>query len=228
MQRLLSPALRALAQTDDPVFVGVLLRSLALSALAFALVGLGSGWAAERLLALPGWWGWLARGAGVLGAAVAALWLFLPVAMVIASLYIERVAAAVDRRFYPDLPPAAGAPLPDQVWDGLALGARVLLFNLAGLLLALLLPGIGLLLGWGIAAWAVGRGLFMAVAMRRMERAAAQALYRRRRAEVLAQGALLALAGSVPLLNLLVPVLGAAAMVHVLERPRRAARLRGR
>ena len=87
------------------------------------------------------------------------------------------------------------------------------------LLLALLLPGIGVLLGWAITAWAIGRGLFVAVAMRRMDREHAIRRYRQQRGAVFAQGLVLALAGSVPGLNLLVPVLGPAMMLHVLRRP---------
>ena len=72
-------------------------------------------------------------------------------------------------------------------------------------------------IGWAVAAFAVGRGLFVAVAMRRMDRPAALALYASRRPAVLAQGALVVAASLVPLLNLLAPVLGIAAMVHVLH-----------
>ena len=109
-----------------------------------------------------------------------------------------------------------GAALPAQLWDGVVVGALVLVMSGLSLLLALLLPGLGFVLGWAITAWAVGRGLFVAVAMRRMTRPEANALYGRHRWLVLLQGAALALAGSLPLVNLLVPVLGTACMVHVL------------
>jgi uncharacterized protein involved in cysteine biosynthesis len=89
------------------------------------------------------------------------------------------------------------------------------------LVLALLLPGVGFALGWLVASWAIGRGVFVAVAMRRMDRRAANALYRDRRTDVLLQGGLMTAGNLVPLLNLLVPVLGVAAMVHVLHLPRR-------
>jgi uncharacterized protein involved in cysteine biosynthesis len=49
-------------------------------------------------------------------------------------------------------------------------------------------------------------------------------LYRQRRQAVLFQGALLALAGYLPPLNLLVPIVGTAAMLHVLERSAAPAR----
>jgi uncharacterized protein involved in cysteine biosynthesis len=106
------------------------------------------------------------------------------------------------------------------MWDGLALGLRILALNVAALLLALLLPGVGLLLGWAIGAYAIGRGLFVAVAMRRMDRRDAEQLYQLRRTEVLVQGGALAAAACLPLVNLLIPVIGVACMVHVLDRAR--------
>ena len=142
-----------------------------------------------------------------MGASLLAFWLFLPVAAVIATLYIDRIARAVERRYYPALPPARGAPIGAQIADGFGLGLRILLLNLVGLILALV-PGIGLVLGWMIAAYAIGRGLFMVVAMRRMPRPAAMALYRGSRGAVLAQGGIIALAAYIPLLNLLIPVIG--------------------
>ena len=51
-----------------------------------------------------------------------------------------------------------------------------------------------------------------------MPRPAARRCIAARRAPVLAQGCILALAGYIPLLNLLIPVIGTAAMVHVLDR----------
>jgi len=169
-----------------------------------------------------GTWAWIAHVLGGVGAALLTLWLFLPVAVTIAAMFIERVARAVEQRFYPNLPPCLGAPLGEQIYDGLAVGLRVLLMSCLALGLSFLLPGIGALLGWAISGWAIGRGLFVAVAMRRMSRVAAQAQARRQRGAILIQGGILALAGFLPPLNLLVPVLGVAAMVHLLQdAPRR-------
>ncbi len=214
--------LRALRQLDDPVFAGVLLRSVLWSAAGFALLCWGGAWGAHHWLAAHagawhGVWSWLGGAAASVLAGAAALFLFQPVAVVIATLYLERVARAVDRAWYPALPEPKGAPLAAQFWDGLAIGGAVLALNVVALGLALLLPGVGLLLGWAVAAWAIGRGLFVAVAMRRMGREAARQAYARRRGAVLLQGAALAAASAVPGLNLLVPVIGVAAMVHVLH-----------
>lgn len=215
---LLSPLARALAQLDDPAFLGVLWRSLAWSAACFLVLLIGAIWGVQHVLAGHAVWAWLAGILSGLGAALLAFWLFLPIAAVIGTLYLERIARAVERRFYPGLAPAQGAPAAVQAWDGLAVGARILLLNVLALVLALLIPGIGLVIAWAIGAYAIGRGLFVAVAMRRMSRPEAQALYHRRRVAVLAQGGILALAGYIPLLNLLIPVIGTAAMVHILDR----------
>jgi uncharacterized protein involved in cysteine biosynthesis len=217
MTRLLSPLARGFAQITDPAFLGVLVVSLACSAAVFASLHLGVLWAVHRVLALQGWQAWGVDVLGSIGASLLGMWLFLPLAAGIATLFIDRVARAVERRYYPMLPPAPGLSLLAEIAEGLALVWRILLLNLLALVLALVLPGIGLLLAWAIAAYAIGRGLFMTVARRRFDRAMAERLYTANRPAILVQGAIMALAGYLPGFNLLIPVLGTAAMVHVLD-----------
>jgi len=217
MNRLFSPLSRSVAQLGDPALLGVLALSLAWSAAVFVLLHLGVLWVVHRALALSGWLAWGADFLGSVGASLLGMWLFLPLAAGIATLFIERVARAVERRYYPMLPPAPGAPLLPVLADALVLVWRILLLTLLGLLLALVLPGIGLILAWAIGGYAIGRGLFMAVALRRFDRRTAEALYVANRPAVLVQGGIMALAGYLPGFNLLIPVLGTAAMVHVLD-----------
>lgn len=211
------PFARAVGQLGDPAFLGVVVRSVAWSAGCFAALVAGSIWAIHRTLALHGWLAWGGDFVGAIGASLLAFWLFLPVAAAIGTFYFERIASAVERRFYPWLPPANNASALEQAWDGVVVAGKVLALNVAALLLAILIPGAGLLLGWLIGAYAIGRGLFVAVAMRRMPRAVAESVYRRNRGVVLAQGALLAGAAYIPFLNLLIPIIGTAAMVHILD-----------
>jgi CysZ protein len=213
----LVPVARAVGQFDDPVFRGVVLRSLAWSLACFVALHVGAMWAISRLLALHGWLAWIADILGSVGASLLAFWLFFPVAAGIGTLYCDRIASAVERRFYPWLPVTESAPMLEQAWDGVSVALRVLALSIAALVLALLLPGLGLLLGWMVAAYAIGRGMFVSVAMRRMPRPVAESLYRQRRGTILAQGAILALATYIPFLNLFIPVFGAATMVHVLD-----------
>jgi uncharacterized protein involved in cysteine biosynthesis len=217
VSRLLLPITRAFGQLDDRTFIGVAVRSVAWSAVCFVALQLGAVWAAHRLLSLHGWLAWAADIVSAAGASLLALWLFFPIAAAIGTLYFDRVAMAVERRFYPWLPPAEGASAVAQAWDGASVACRVLALNVVALLLTILVPGVGFILGWLIASYAIGRGLFVAVAMRRMPRAMAESLYQSRRGVVLVNGAVLAAAAYIPVINFLIPVIGTAAMVHVLD-----------
>jgi CysZ protein len=237
---LFTPILRAIGQLDDPALLGVLVKTVLLSLLCFAGLAAGGVWLLHHLLGPDGalgalglspdgvpalLLGWTAGALGGLAAIISALWLFLPLAVVIASLFMEPVCRAVERRWYPALPPARGAGIWPQLWEGVAIGLQVLALSLVSLLIALLVPVVGQVAGWAITAWAIGRGLFTAVAMRRMTRREALWAYRSRRFDVLVQAAVLTVAGTVPLANFLLPVLGPAAMVHVLLRaPRNGGR----
>ncbi len=219
MAGIVDPAMRALAQCDEPAFFGVVLRSVAWSALVFIALGTGVGYAFHMALTGHGLLSGLGPVFGVIITGFAALFLFMPLAAAVASLFVERIAAVVEARWYPALPPARPAPLAQQVWDSLWLGLRVAAMQLLAVVFAFFLPGIGFILGWAVGSWAIGRGLFMAVAMRRMERRAAVNLYKDRRLAVVAQGGAITAAGLIPVVNLFGTVLGIAALVHVMHAP---------
>jgi CysZ protein len=214
---MLLPLSRALSQLTDPALLGVVWRSVLFSGLFFAVILMGTIGAVHHFITAGGIVAWVLDALGSIAAGVLAMWLFLPVAAIIGTLYFERIARAVERVYYPKLPPAQPAPLMDQLSASLGVGLRVLGLNVLALLLTIFLPGIGLPIGWAIASWAMGRGLFVAVAMRRLNRPDTEALYRSVRPVALAQGAAMAAAAYFPLLNLLIPVVGIAAMVHVLD-----------
>lgn len=214
----------SLGQIGDPAFRRPLLRGAAGAAVVFAglfwLALEGAQWLAASA---PGWLagpalGWGLQALGGLLALLLASWLFVPVVVAIAGLFVDPVAAAVERRHYPGLPPPSrGASLGAQAGWGLRFGLRLLALQLLLLPLALLLPGIGAALAFAVASWGLGTGLFEGVAQRRMPVAEARAERRRRRFAVWGMGAAFAALAAVPLLNLLVPVLGTAAATHLLH-----------
>jgi uncharacterized protein involved in cysteine biosynthesis len=218
MPGLLACLLLPLRQIADPAFRRPLFKGLLSAVLAFgALVWLAD-WSVGALL---GGEGWIATLAGVLGGVlvlISALWLFVPVLLGLVGLFLDEVAAAVEARYYPGLPPAEGASLAAQLRANLGLALKVLLLTLVVLPLALLMPLVGVVVFWVVAAVSLGDGLFEGVAQRRMSVAEASQLRRRRRLEVWSLGGVLALLASVPVVNLLVPVLGTAAMTHLLHR----------
>ncbi|MBO1080220.1 EI24 domain-containing protein [Roseomonas haemaphysalidis] len=205
-------------QIGEPGFRWPLFKGVGGAILAFAaLIGLAD-WGVASLV---GGQGWLATLAGLLGGLlvlVSAVWLFVPVTMAIAGLFLDEVADAVERRHYPSLPPAEGSALHSQAWAGLTLGVRLLGLTLLVAPLALFLPPVGAVAFWAIAAVSLGYGLFDGVAQRRMSIAESHRLRARMRGPILVLGGVLALLALVPLLNLTVPVLGTAAMTHLLHR----------
>ena len=215
--QLFAPVGKSLSQIDDPVFIGVILRGLVWSAVCLAGLHMLLLWAVRHFVHFHGVLAWAAGAASFVVASILAAWLFLPLAAAIGLFYLDRIARAVEARFYPFLPPPAGESLALQAWDGVVVGLKVLGLNILALVLAVMLPVVGWFLGWAIAAYAMGRGLFVAVAMRRMPRPEAESVYRAWRGSVIAQGAILAVAAYIPIVNLMIPVIGTAAMVHLLD-----------
>jgi uncharacterized protein involved in cysteine biosynthesis len=213
--------LLAFGQLPDPAFR----RPLILGAGLALAGGLGLAWLASwgvgELAGGTGWFAGVAAAAGGVLALFAVFWFFVPLLLAVASAFLDGVAAAVERRHYPALPPPEGAPVPVQVWSGVVLALKMAGLAMILLPLSLVLPLIGALALWAVAAIGLGEGLFEGVAMRRMGREEAAALRRRRRGEVWGLGAVLALLSALAPLNLLVPVVGTAAMTHLLQRPER-------
>ncbi|MCR0980776.1 EI24 domain-containing protein [Roseomonas populi] len=219
MQAVLASLVMPFDQVFDRGFRGPLLKGMAGALLALGALVWFAGWAMD---ALAGGTGWLATAAGVLGGVAglfAAFWLFVPFALAIAGLFLDETAAAVERRHYPALPPPRrGASLASQGVFNLVLALKVLALNLVLLPIALLLPLVGGVLLWVVAAVSLGHGLFEGVAQRRLPVVEARLLRKRREFSVVAVGAVMATLALVPFANLLVPVLGTAAMTHLLHR----------
>ncbi|MEC3862410.1 EI24 domain-containing protein [Mesobacterium sp. TK19101] len=146
---------------------------------------------------------------------VLSTFLMIPVASAITSMFLEEVAQAVEDRHYPGLPPATKVPFGDAVRDtinflGVLIGANVL----ALVLYALFAPA-ALFIFWGLNGFLLGREYFTLAAMRRVGRDGAKALRKRHIGTIWAAGVLMAMPLSVPLLNLVIPILGAATFTHI-------------
>jgi CysZ protein len=206
----------ALSQLDDPAFRRPLLWGVLGAALSIALLVWGAIEGAAWLAGGTGWLSWLAQAGGGLAALVLAWWLFLPVAAAIAAQLVEPVAAAVERRHYPHLPPPRGASVAAQIAFGLRFGLKLLALQLV-LLPLLFVPVVGFALAVVVSAHALGSGMVQQTALLRMDVPQAQQAWRRLRWAGWGLGLVLAAMALVPLLNLLVPVLGTAASVHLLQ-----------
>lgn len=218
---------RALAQLGDPRFRAVLWKSLGLTLLALVLVFwavmLLLGWLLPESVTLP-WIGavgfvdtlvsWAAVGLMLALSVV----LMVPAAAAVVGFFLDDVAEAVEARHYPGLPPAKPLGLGRQLADALRFLGLVVLVNLGALVVYLAVPPLAPLAFWAVNGFLLGREYFQLVALRRVDRRQAEALWRRHLWRIWLAGTALAVPLSVPVLSLVVPMLGVAVFVHQVQR----------
>ncbi|MFO0465721.1 MAG: EI24 domain-containing protein [bacterium] len=208
----------AFRQLGDPAFRLPLILGVLGAAWAVAgLIGLAAwlaGWAAAGG---PEWLSWITQAGGAAAGVFLGWWLFLPVALGIASLFTDSIAGAVERRHYPGLAAPSGASALAQAGSGVWFGVKLLALQLL-LLPLFFIPFLGALLALLISAHGLGAGLLREVALRRMNLAHSRIAWQRLRWQGWMLGLALALMAMVPVLNLFVPIIGIAAAAHLLIR----------
>jgi len=209
---------RALAQLGDPRLRRVLWLSLGLSVLICLVLAASSG----AILALVQFvsLGWLEATIDFLGGiftVVLILLLFPAFVGMVAGFYMETVASAVEARHYPGLPPARHQPVWEAVWVGVRFGLYLIVLNLLALPLYLV-PGLGMIVYYVLNGFILGREYFEFAAMRRLPAGAAGTVRKAHGIRVFIAGMGLALVASLPVVNLLLPIVGTAVMVHVFTR----------
>lgn len=150
------------------------------------------------------------------------VFLMVPVASAFTGFFLEDVVTAVEDRHYPDLPAVGRIPLMDGLIDSANVLALLVAVNLLALVAYLFAGPFAPLLFWAVNGFVLGREYFTLVAMRRLGRQGAKALRARHRLAIWAAGTLMAAPLSVPLVNLLIPVLGIATFTHLFHRLNRA------
>jgi uncharacterized protein involved in cysteine biosynthesis len=213
---LFSAFSKTLGQMNDPRIRGVIGKTLALAVLGYigfvVLVYLLIGW----LSGLEGWLGGLSQFTGVFFAIVIAWFLFPSVAAAIAGIFADEVIDAVEAKHYPHLPRAKPVPAISAAMDGLKLAAIAIIANLLALPFLIVFP-VYILITWGVNGWLLGREYFEMVAFRRLNKADARALHKAHGRTFTTAGILIAICLTIPFVNLIAPVLGAAFMVHVAQ-----------
>jgi uncharacterized protein involved in cysteine biosynthesis len=220
--------LKALGQLGDARFAKVLFIGVGLTFgllfLVTALLVTVVGWFAPEVVTIPvvGWEiTWLDS---ALSWAIVPLMLLLsvflmvPVASAFTSIFLDEVADAVEERHYPQLPQAPRASLSDSILDGAKFLGVIVVANIGALVLYLLFPPAAPVIFLLLNGYLLGREYFTLVAMRRLGRAGAKAARARHGAKIWAAGTLMAVPLTIPVVNLLVPILGAATFTHLFHR----------
>lgn len=224
---IFSDFFKALAQLRDPRFRRVLWLGLGLTLLLLilmttGLVGLAQ-WALpdQTLLPLIGevnWVGDLVSLFTILLMLVLSVFLMVPVASAFTGFFLEDVADAVEDLHYPNLPPAPRTPIYEAFRDSINFFGVLVAVNIVALMLSIPMGPLAPVLFWAVNGYLLGREYFQMVAMRRLGRIGATKLRRQHRGKVWLAGTLMAIPLTVPIVNLLIPVLGAATFTHLYHR----------
>ena len=211
----------AVQQLGDPKLRVFIWWSLLLSLVLQVGIGVLAWWGLKSFATFE--WKWIneviiwASGAGVV---VLALMLFPASFGIVISIFLERIADIVEARHYPHLGPARGISIWTGVWTGVVFLVAVVALNLVMLpfyIVAIFVAGLGAVLFYGINGWLTGRLYYELVALRRRSPAEVKAWRRANRWPLWLTGIVIVFLGTIPVLNLIVPVLGTAAMVHVAQ-----------
>jgi len=224
---ILNDFLKALAQVDDRKFRGVLLRALGLTVLLLAGFVYGAsilmGWMLPDQIGLP-WIGSfqvpnaLGSGLGIGAGLILSVFLMVPVASVFVGVFLDQITDAVEAKHYASLPAAKTGSIWDMVLDSLRFFGLLVVVNLLALIVYLVFAPLAPVLFWAINGLLLGREYFQMVALRRLDLEQANTLRRKHILAIWIAGILMAVPLTVPVLNLIVPILGVATFTHQFHR----------
>lgn len=221
---ILNAFFSALGQIGDPKFRGVLLRGVGLTILLLILACAGAIWLINVLsgneISLPfigpvPWLNDVLNYSGIVLVLILPIFLMVPVASAITSLFLDEVAQAVEDRHYSDLPRVPPVPLADAMWDTVSFLGVLIVANLLALILYAIFTPLAPFIFWAMNGFLLGREYFTLAAMRRLGRDGARKLRAKHAGTIWAAGILMAIPLSVPLINLVIPILGAATFTHI-------------
>ncbi len=149
---------------------------------------------------------------------VFSVFLMIPVASLFSGMFLDEVASAVEARHFPALPPSAGQGVYEGLKSGINFLGLVIAVNVPALILYAIAPPLAPVLFWVINGYLLGREYFALVAACRIDAAGAKTLRRAHWGKVWLAGICMAIPLSVPVLNLIIPVLGVATFTHIFHR----------
>ena len=130
---------------------------------------------------------------------------------------MDDIADAVEARYYPDLTPAPGLSFLATAIVTLRFLATIVFLNIVLLVFLLLGPFFPFVF-YAVNGYLLSREYFELVALRRVDTETMKVLRRANRGQLFAAGVIVMVLLTIPLVNLLAPVVATAAMVHLFEK----------
>lgn len=209
---------KAIAQLGDRPIQKVILLTLISGFIVFVVLWsvVGFSLANTNIFAI----GWLETVVDFMGglATLIITWMLFPgIISAVMALFLETIARAVEAKHYPHLAPAEGVRVGESIFAAVRFVAVLVVLNIF-LLMFLIFPPIFPFVFYGVNGYLLGREYFEMVALRRMNTHDARALRKQNKNRVLVFGIVIAFLLSIPLVNLLVPIVATAAMLHLFEK----------
>ena len=220
--------LKAISQVFDRRFIGVLIKAVGLTVLLLgALTALFIyilGFLPSLSFTIPligyeiSFLDELAFSASIGLILLLSTFLMFPVAAIFIGIFLDEIADAVEVRHYPHLPPARRQTMGEIITQSAEFMLTLIGANALALIVYLFATIFAPVVFWIINGYLLGREYFEVVAMRRMDRREARVLRQKHLLSIWIAGALIAIPLSVPILNVLAPLIGVAAFVHLYHR----------
>jgi uncharacterized protein involved in cysteine biosynthesis len=216
----------SISQFSDRRFQRVVIRSIILAIFALWALAAGGGsvlrWLFSGDLTLP-WIGTITFNGSLIG--WGAFWIILglsvilmaPVASAMSAFFVDDVARAVEDRHYPNSHAQHRSKPFEEVRESLGFLGTMLVANLIALIFYTLFTVFAPIIFWSLNGYLIGREYFYMAAKRHVGRNNALSALSENRFRVWICGVTMVLTMSVPLLNLLVPVLAAASFTHLFQ-----------
>jgi len=217
---MIADALDAFAEIFSPPFRRVMWKSLGLTAAILVLAGVGLDRLALSFVHVgPAWLSAVLSVVVALGLIVSVIFLAPPTASLVASFFLDDVAAMVERTIDRNGPPGRPLPLAPSVAMGIRFAVLSALVNAVVLALTIF-TGVGLASFFILNGYLLGREYFELAAMRHVSGAQARFLFQRNVPMIFIAGAIVSGFVAVPALNLLTPLFATAFMTRVYKRIR--------
>jgi len=212
---MIGSAAQALGQMFDRSFRGVLWLGIGATFALFVAVMFVLQFLAQYLPDFG--YAWVQTFTQILTAALTLIvfvYLGAPIAQLFASIFLDRVADAVEAKYYPRAAQQPPTPFRDIVIAGLTFTAVSIALNLLALPLQFTLPFIALPVVLIVNGYLTGRTYFELAALRHMTPAQARTLRREHRFRLFLGGVFISVLAMIPFVNFVVPVFAAAMMTH--------------
>jgi CysZ protein len=150
---------------------------------------------------------------GSIGAGMISWFLFPGIMPVIVNFFDSEILGLIERHSYPQSGAPIALPFKSELWHDAKFSIFTIALNI--IVLPLYLLPLGIFIFYAVNGYLLGREFFMMTARRHMPLAAAEALRKRHGRATFFAGTALAIMATIPIVNLVAPFWGIAAMAHL-------------